>query len=297
MSRPRGTDVTVFFIMSYLDTKRFIDEQVKLLNHPVIVNDEIRDVCQIYGIPESTMRSVLFKSNLQIKRNNRSRYSRAKVHQTVQQILAVEKELCHLAESAPVRVQSLLLLTFDAAVAVKWPLAQQVDWTMRQASYMPEGKFLFGSSGENLSAEKGDDVYEANENEVNEHNVKENRQKGDIDSEKSNHFNRMSYKAVLSPKVTDNEKRARYEVSGLPGSNTDSKNDILRERYDQLRKEYLQLQKDLVYRAQKLDYLRDLAQMLCFAEQRSDTINRGDVEREMRRFSILVEKLSYSASQ
>lgn len=82
---------------SYLYTKRFIDQQVKILNQPLVIDDRLRAlIAQLqleYGpdsISESQLQKVLQKTNARIRRHNAAAFLAQVTNQIVQQVLKLE---------------------------------------------------------------------------------------------------------------------------------------------------------------------------------------------------------------
>lgn len=77
--------------MSYLEIKRVAEEQVKVLSTPFEVDDAMLQLAQKYGLPEEELRSIVFKSNVLLKRQLRTRYSKQVLHQIIQQAVKAEQ--------------------------------------------------------------------------------------------------------------------------------------------------------------------------------------------------------------
>lgn len=228
--------------MSENDIRDFINAQVKLLNNPLLLDDELSNICKEAGVAEGTMRSILFKCNLQMKRHTRSQYESEKVQHAVNEILQNSKEAQSSSEDPVLKLARLLQ-----------PLNKQ--------------------DAEQLTLEERARVVD----EI----------------------------AVLLEKVKDFVRRDQNEDSfgnrlslNESSDETTAKREVQME-YEQLRSVYLEQNEEIQYHIQKLKYLAKLggALELLAAHRSSAQTNDDDIEQlraEMRRFSVLIEKLRFS---
>lgn len=267
--------------MSYLDLNRFIDDQVKLLNKPLLIDDELIEAGRQFGISDSQIRSILFKCNLQIKRQIRANFERPLVHDVIQKVLISEKMLSDDCKLAGSKLEQLLSSELDERLASSWPIENKVRRIADLADCMPDGEFnILGNKDSNWTSDGIGELKSQTSNDAGLMILPASHSELNLQPERETVENGDTLDQKLYRKDEDSEENAMF-----------------RERYNQLRTEYLRQHSELQYQVQKLDYLRHLRKQLTGGSQPES--NKGsysqrrsvDLQKEMERFEILVEKL------
>lgn len=228
--------------MSENDIRDFVNAQVKLLNSPLLFDDEVSRICKEAGIPEAKMRSILFKCNLQMKRHTRSQFGPEKVEHVVREISQISKGADDNLENPVLKLARLMQ-----------PL---------------------------------------NEGETDQLTLEERAR---IVDEIALHLDKTE--DITSMDQGNGARSLRLSFGESSGVNTVKQGVQL--EYEQLRKDYLLQNEEIQYSIQKLKYLNKLggALELLAANRSSTESDDGDIDQlraEMRRFSVLIEKLRYS---
>lgn len=267
--------------MSYLDVNRFIDDQVKLLNKPLILNDEALEVCRQYGISDSQVRSILFKCNLQIKRQIRANYERPLIHEVIENILLSEKKSSDDYKMAGSKLEQLLSLEADESLVSGWALSNKVRRVNDRAECMPDGKYI-------ILGDKDDNKMEIGSGETSTQTYNT----ADSTIPQGSHS-----ETILSLKREEVDQEGTSDQKELHKDDLSEDTIVFRERYNKLRAEILSQHSKLLYQALKLEYLQNLRQKVVRGSQGEDLKaskrqrRSADLLKEMERFEILVEKL------
>lgn len=296
-------------IMSYLDAKRFIDDQVRLLNGLLVLSPELREICRSSGVSESEIRSFLFQFNLHIKRHNRTRYSRPMVHETIQRLLEIEQRETRDLNFAKSNVQVVLESTNDDSFVPKLPLSIKVERAINLADLMPLGVYLFtnlrvsnannvGATGSILKSEAGKLPTKNQEQSVHEIDTKEDFVKKETDLCKAdNPENSYASLKDKSPAVSLGTEAVKPDYRNTVLTSNENK---LREQYELSRAVIMDQRDEIIYKVRKLEYLRTLNSLAAFQPKSSSNEASGrelDLKSEMRRFCILTEKVYYQMNE
>lgn len=282
--------------MSYLDVNRFIDNQVKLLNEPLTLDDDILQVCRQFGISDSQVRSILFKCNLQIKRQVRANFERPLVHEIIKKVMLSEKNSIDDSRLAGSKLEQLICLAVDEALASSWTIANKVRRIDDLASCMPEGKLIIVGDKESIKTEDGVDDQKRDTNPVGPR------------IEPTGHIGASLIKTEESNETRQSGENGDNGGNGYNGGNGDNGDNthtntswnetaIFRERYEQLRAEFMLQHSQLLYQAQKLEYLQNLRKSISHKSQQDDSNGNAsqersaDLSRETERFEKLAERL------
>lgn len=265
--------------MSYLQIKAFVDEQIKILNTPVTIDENIKQLIQQENLTEAQVKSILFKCNLLIKRHNRTKYNKQVVHQIVQQVTKAEQANLVQANEALSKISRLVQPVMTDQFSSSGRLQDRLRLLNDLADILPEGRYLFavGEDGENL--EKSPDLVTP-----------------EVADTEDNPLIRDNEELLQSAEDTAlrNQyiKAAQEETEKQFGAHREKRAE-LRQRYDELRVRLAQINEDVVYKMEKLAYLRQLSQKMDFS-----SIGNGEEElglsTQMSRFSVLVEKLEFA---
>ncbi|KAM9905944.1 hypothetical protein OXX79_001841 [Metschnikowia pulcherrima] len=300
--------------MSYLQIKRFIDDQIKVLNTPVKIDENVKQLIHEGELTASQAQSVLFKCNLLIKRHNRTRYNKQVVHQIVQQVAKAEHaNLLRVNESLET-IDRIIKPVLTDQFAGSGRLKDRIGMLNNLAEILPEGRYLFALHGEN---------DKNNEEKHNGKESKENEQNMGIgvpleatnEAEPGRDTLVRDNEEVVPSEMT--ETRNQYmeaterELEKSVGAHKEKRGE-LRLRYDDLRARLIRLNEDLVYKMQKLEYLKKLNTKLDFSsnfqtsamdydsdiddiqEERKEENTVDALGPQMSRFNVLVGKLEFA---
>ena len=292
---------------TYIEIKKFIDDQIKILNTPLRLDDEMRSIAARHNLSEEKVSSLLFKCNLRLKRHYRSAFNKQVVHQIVQQIVKSENEKLLEVNERLSRIQSLvqpiILPDFQKVGSVK----DRVRLANELAHELPEPAYLFAIYD---SAAANDSRTPETENLRTESGlVRDNEEMvGDTPgseipaaSEESKNEASRQNDAGENVEFTETHQEVLNEISN------DTMTQDLKEKYTRLRAELLQINGELMYKLQKADYLEKLERKMNFlgpakAEEyldsdveETETISeeKGELLAQISRFNILVEKLEF----
>lgn len=286
--------------MSYLYIKQFIDEQVKILSRPFVIDDDLRAVMAKHNISEETMKNIVFKANLRLKRQIRAKFSRQVVHQIVQQVAKNETDKLLKVNTALTKislmVQPVLLPDFSKV----GNLNDRIRMVNELVNELPDPQYLFAVQE---LAEKNDvDKTDLDKDLDPTRSLEQDPEAGMLvqDDEERVEVQLRKELEQQYTRVVDEEIRKATDLKA-------GENAQLKERYTQLRTELLALNDNLIYKLEKLAYLRKLNQKLDFVEASStrDLADSEDEESEVEassadlgvqinRFKILVEKLEFA---
>lgn len=137
--------------MSYLYTKKFLETELKRLNKPIEINEELKTIAEDEGINLKQLQIVIMRLNLLVKRHNHNVFSPRIINQVVQQILKSERYKVELVNERLTKVQALikplLIPSKDCASSI-----EQLDVLVNQ---LPEGKYLFVTKNSQIRGHQG----------------------------------------------------------------------------------------------------------------------------------------------
>lgn len=257
------------------DAKLLVEEQIKIINSSLVIDDEVRDICLKHGISMSQVRSILFRTNLQIKRHNRAKYGADFVDQLVQKVLQ-DRNVSDDQIASPIVQLRFLLNADDTSIAHEELIPRKARLVNEVASNLPEGQLLFEL-----------DVCSADQFELD---------RKDALAERSDIEDLQALKIPLS----------RLSSAGDDSKILESAFASQQERmdmYNRLRDEYIKQTDEINYAVQKLAYFEKLANILSFLDDVQKTTDGEEQEwseldftAEIRRLAILVEKLRFALS-
>lgn len=289
--------------MSYLQIKRFIDEQIQILNRPLVIDDNLRAIMAKNNISEETMKSIVFKANIRLKRHNRYRFNKQVVHQIVQQVAKNEKEKLVKVNDALIKIdlmmQPVLLPDFSKATT----LGERIRMVNELVDELPEPEYLFALTDSVDDGKNGDD----NDSDDNEGNDVECGNESETETNMLVQDDEERVDMQLRRRLEKQyEREVSKELKNRLASLVD-RNKELKLQYTQLRDDLLALNEEIVYELQKLEYLKNLngklkalrgvkAGALLDSEDEDSEVEESsvDMDVQMKRFSILVEKLQFA---
>ena len=305
---------------SYNYTKKFIENQVNILNEPLTITSEIRSMLD-ESLTEHQLQQVLYKLNNDIKHNNERLFPPQINNQIILQIMKLETQKLKIVNQQLFKlnafVKPIILPDFEI-LSNSDQHEKLVDFT-NLIDELPKLKYLFVSNDgatnieEEYSLEEDDDKgnEDADINVDNEHTIQDDQDKTVSRKEANKEF---------IEDIID-------EVNGL---NEHPEPELL-ENYDKLRESLIEISKKLKYKNDKLNYLRKLQQNInhLFSSDQSQTTSKtnelydsdeevtetpdiNDLQKnlqfkesvtetrslasELNRFRILVEQISYKAN-
>lgn len=271
--------------MSYLEIKSFIDEQIKALNAPLVIDENIKAIIGRHNLSEDKIKGTLFKCNILIKRHNRNKFNKQVVHQIVQQVAKSEQEKLMKVNSTLTRLSTMLQPILLPDFVLAGSLDERIKQLRELAEELPELSYLF-------ALHTGEDEEEESEDEP---TPEEGLIQDDQEYVQTTSSIRKSYQ-----KAVREELQGQIEVQK-------GRNEELKTKYDHLRTKLLSVSSDLTYKTQKLRYLQTLNRKLGFLGLTQEELNDSDEEEEvpaieehgslraqLNRFGILVEKLDFA---
>lgn len=291
--------------MSYLYIKRFIDDQIRILNQPLVVDDELRAFLAKNNISAETLKAILNKANARLKKHNRTRFNRQVVHQIVQQITKNEKEKLLKVNKALTKIdlmmQPVLLPDFHQVGSME----DRIRMVGEIVAELPEAEYLFAL--QNLVDENGDENQENGQDQA---SILDPSQET-LDQEILDQENILvqddeeKVETVLRKELDEKYRQAVNRELRQKVLMKEKSNDQLKAQYRQLRDDLIELNEKIVYDTQKLEYLQKLGAKLNFghfSEQLGDSDGEEseveetslDLATQIRRFKILVEKLAFA---
>lgn len=275
-----------FMTSSYLQVKRFIDDQIKILNTPLQVDDQIRAISARHHLSEEKVASLIFKCNLRLKRHYSTVFNKQVVHQIVQQVVKSETEKLFAINERLARIDTLIqpisLPDFHKVGSVR-DRVRLVNELVRE---LPEPRYLFAIQHE--AAQRQENAAELTES------GKSVEQPSAGSSDSPSGLIR-DYEELADSEAVTAELKVQLQSS-----------EALKEQYSALRDKLLKLDDQLAYKLQKADYLESLAKKMALSgvkkEELLDSEEEGTEEAEeeksellaqISRFNILVEKLEF----
>lgn len=275
--------------MSYLYIKRFVEEQVEILSQPLVIDDDVRRVMAKHNLPEETVKNALFKVNLLLKRHNKHKFSKQVVHQLVQQITKNEHDKLMKVNEQLQKVTQLVQPIIVPEAKGGLTVLERVTRLQELADVLPEPAYLFALDG-------GEDE-EAEKEKVEE---KEEDNEDGLIVDDQDRVERVLKKQLEEEYIQAIREEVKEDVTLQKATNEE-----LRQRYAALREQLVEISQKLIYDQQKLGYLEALEKkvealkgsgMEALEALEALEGGRDDLEAQITRFRILVEKLEYATT-
>ncbi|SGZ46765.1 CIC11C00000004006 [Sungouiella intermedia] len=297
--------------MSYLYIKNFIEEQIRILNQPLVIDDELRAVMSKNNISEETMKSILLKANLRLKRHNRDRFNRQAVHQIVQQIVNNEKEKVFKVNEALAKIEIMIQPILLPDFSLVGDVGDRVGMFNELVKELPQPEYLFAAHSFSMETEQEDpEVIESggkkDETETETEDGKEGEEANLLVQDDQERFQENRNDEEREGLVKKYQVEVAQELKDHISSHQ-QKIDTLKEQYTQLRALLIEMNEELVYKMQKFEYLRQLNGKMNFLQKDSNSLRpdsededsdeevaNTDLKIQMGRFRILMEKLEFA---
>ncbi|RCK58085.1 hypothetical protein Cantr_06438 [Candida viswanathii] len=301
---------------SYIYTKKFIDDQVNILNEPFQITPEMRGILDD-SLSEDQLQLVLNKINNDLLQRNERLFPAQINNQIILQIMKLETQKLKIVNQQLFKVNSfvkpIILPDFDnlSDQDQNEKLVELID----MIEELPELKYLFAEAPQVANVDEDYSIEE--EEEGGDLEVGDNTIQDDQDTAES----RKQVNREFIEEIIDEVN----ELNETPGQE-------LIDKYDKLRGNLIELSKRLKYKNDKLNYLNNLKQNLSKlfnlnqspTEPQSNEIYDSDEETgekpdvdglqsnlrfnetaapesqsmasEINRFRILVEQISYKVN-
>ncbi|SGZ50218.1 CIC11C00000004054 [Sungouiella intermedia] len=295
--------------MSYLYIKNFIEEQIRILNQPLVIDDELRAVMSKNNISEETMKSILLKANLRLRRHNRDRFNRQAVHQIVQQIVNNEKEKVFKVNEALAKIEIMIQPILLPDFSLVGDVGDRVGMFNELVKELPQPEYLFAAHSFSMETEQGDpEVIESagKKDETETEDGKEGEEANLLVQDDQERFQENRNDEEREELVKKYQVEVAQELKDHISSHQ-QKIDTLKEQYIQLRALLIEMNEELVYKMQKFEYLRQLNGKMNFLQKDSNSLRpdsededsdeevaNTDLKIQMGRFRILMEKLEFA---
>lgn len=295
--------------MSYLYIKNFIEEQIRILNQPLVIDDELRAVMSKNNISEETMKSILLKANLRLRRHNRDRFNRQAVHQIVQQIVNNEKEKVFKVNEALAKIEIMIQPILLPDFSLVGDVGDRVGMFNELVKELPQPEYLFAAHSFSMETEQGDpEVIESagKKDETETEDGKEGEEANLLVQDDQERFQENRTDEEREELVKKYQVEVAQELKDHISSHQ-QKIDTLKEQYIQLRTLLIEMNEELVYKMQKFEYLRQLNGKMNFLQKDSNSLRpdsededsdeevaNTDLKIQMGRFRILMEKLEFA---
>lgn len=267
---------------SYLQVKRFIDEQIKILNTPLRVDDNIRAISTRHHLSEEKVASLIFKCNLRLKRHYSTVFNKQVVHQMVQQVVKSESEKIFAINERLSRIDTLIqpiALPDFHKVGNVTDRARLINELVQE---LPEPSYLFAIQEEVAGREM----------------QSKSRENTDGDSDPSPDGGLIQDNEEFTEQYSETVMaEIRSQLNGT---------EALKEEYASLRTRLVDLNEQLVYKLQKAEYLAKLSKKMSLGSAKKDELldseeedveeteaEKSDLLAQVSRFNILVEKLEF----
>lgn len=313
---------------SYTYTKNFIQSQVNILNEPYRINSRIRNIlAEQDEITESELQTILNLLNNEIKECNDELFPSQINNQIVLQILKLEKQKLKIVNLQLFKINSFIkpitLPDFDNLT--NQDQNKKLAELREQIKELPDLKYLFVSNTDTTDIQDeynldDDDQGQDMENEPREEQAEDN------ETDKANtDIVQDDQEEVASTKQM--KKEFIQEIADKVNDSNAQPDQELIEKYDKLRTDLIDISDRLQYKSGKLGYLSGLQQTLSeIVGVRSTTIDtqlnqiydsdeevstpndnetnlqpgpystRTNIQSEINRFRMLVEKISYKVN-
>lgn len=313
---------------SYTYTKNFIQNQVNILNEPYRINSRIRNIlAEQDEITESELQTILNLLNNEIKECNDELFPSQINNQIVLQILKLEKQKLKIVNLQLFKINSFIkpitLPDFDNLT--NQDQNKKLAELREQIKELPDLKYLFVSSTDTTDIQDEYDLDDDDQGQDIENEPRE-EQAEDNETDKANtDIVQDDQEEVASTKQM--KKEFIQEISDKVNDSNAQPDQELIEKYDKLRTDLIDISDRLQYKSGKLGYLSGLQQTLSeIVGVRSTTIDtqlnqiydsdeevstpndnetnlqpgpdstRTNIQSEINRFRMLVEKISYKVN-
>lgn len=313
---------------SYTYTKNFIQSQVNILNEPYRINSRIRNIlAEQDEITESELQTILNLLNNEIKECNDELFPSQINNQIVLQILKLEKQKLKIVNLQLFKINSFIkpitLPDFDNLT--NQDQNKKLAELREQIKELPDLKYLFVSSTDTTDIQDEYDLDDDDQGQDMENEPRE-EQAEDNETDKANtDIVQDDQEEVASTKQM--KKEFIQEIADKVNDSNAQPDQELIEKYDKLRTDLIDISDRLQYKSGKLGYLSGLQQTLSeIVGVRSTTIDtqlnqiydsdeevstpndnetnlqpgpdstRTNIQSEINRFRMLVEKISYKVN-
>lgn len=313
---------------SYTYTKNFIQNQVNILNEPYRINSRIRNIlAEQDEITESELQTILNLLNNEIKECNDELFPSQINNQIVLQILKLEKQKLKIINLQLFKINSFIkpitLPDFDNLT--NQDQNKKLAELREQIKELPDLKYLFVSSTDTTDIQDEYDLDDDDQGQDMENEPLE-EQAEDNETDKANtDIVQDDQEEVASTKQM--KKEFIQEISDKVNDSNAQPDQELIKKYDKLRTDLIDISDRLQYKSGKLGYLSGLQQTLSeIVGVRSTTIDtqlnqiydsdeevstpndnetnlqpgpystRTNIQSEINRFRMLVEKISYKVN-
>lgn len=313
---------------SYTYTKNFIQSQVNILNEPYRINSRIRNIlAEQDEITESELQTILNLLNNEIKECNDELFPSQINNQIVLQILKLEKQKLKIVNLQLFKINSFIkpitLPDFDNLT--NQDQNKKLAELREQIKELPDLKYLFVSSTDTTDIQDEYDLDDDDQGQDMENEPRE-EQAEDNETDKANtDIVQDDQEEVASTKQM--KKEFIQEIADKVNDSNAQPDQELIEKYDKLRTDLIDVSNRLQYKSGKLGYLSGLQQTLSeIVSVRSTTIDtelnqiydsdeevstpndnetnlqpgpdstRTNIQSEINRFRMLVEKISYKVN-
>lgn len=313
---------------SYTYTKNFIQSQVNILNEPYRINSRIRNIlAEQDEITESELQTILNLLNNEIKECNDELFPSQINNQIVLQILKLEKQKLKIINLQLFKINSFIkpitLPDFDNLT--NQDQNKKLAELREQIKELPDLKYLFVSSTDTTDIQDEYDLDDDDQGQDIENEPRE-EQAEDNETDKANtDIVQDDQEEVASTKQM--KKEFIQEIADKVNDSNAQPDQELIKKYDKLRTDLIDISDRLQYKSGKLGYLSGLQQTLSeIVGVRSTTIDtqlnqiydsdeevstpndnetnlqpgpdstRTNIQSEINRFRMLVEKISYKVN-
>lgn len=313
---------------SYTYTKNFIQSQVNILNEPYRINSRIRNIlAEQDEITESELQTILNLLNNEIKECNDELFPSQINNQIALQILKLEKQKLKIVNLQLFKINSFIkpitLPDFDNLT--NQDQNKKLAELREQIKELPDLKYLFVSSTDTTDIQDEYDLDDDDQGQDMENEPRE-EQAEDNETDKANtDIVQDDQEEVASTKQM--KKEFIQEIADKVNDSNAQPDQELIEKYDKLRTDLIDISDRLQYKSGKLGYLSGLQQTLSeIVGVRSTTIDtqlnqiydsdeevstpndnetnlqpgpystRTNIQSEINRFRMLVEKISYKVN-
>lgn len=313
---------------SYTYTKNFIQSQVNILNEPYRINSRIRNIlAEQDEITESELQTILNLLNNEIKECNDELFPSQINNQIVLQILKLEKQKLKIVNLQLFKINSFIkpitLPDFDNLT--NQDQNKKLAELREQINELPDLKYLFVSNTDTTDIQDEYDLDDDDQGQDMENEPRE-EQAEDNETDKANtDIVQDDQEEVASTKQM--KKEFIQEIADKVNDSNAQPDQELIEKYDKLRTDLIDISDRLQYKSGKLGYLSGLQQTLSeIVGVRSTTIDtqlnqiydsdeevstpndnetnlqpgpdstRTNIQSEINRFRMLVEKISYKVN-
>lgn len=313
---------------SYTYTKNFIQSQVNILNEPYRINSRIRNIlAEQDEITESELQTILNLLNNEIKECNDELFPSQINNQIVLQILKLEKQKLKIVNLQLFKINSFIkpITLPDSDNLTNQDQNKKLAELREQIKELPDLKYLFVSNTDTTDIQDEYDLDDDDQGQDIENEPRE-EQAEDNETDKANtDIVQDDQEEVASTKQM--KKEFIQEIADKVNDSNAQPDQELIEKYDKLRTDLIDISDRLQYKSGKLGYLSGLQQTLSeIVGVRSTTIDtqlnqiydsdeevstpndnetnlqpgpystRTNIQSEINRFRMLVEKISYKVN-